>query len=646
MTTVQWQEPQRLVQTTGAAWEYQPSEASIAQLAAGLPEHFSRWKDSRKDKNHPLFLALSGPGTGKSRLLDELPSLARHAVCDNVELSLAISEGSAHVFSVSFENGTRPTGAEGHDASLLIGTRMMWQLARQPGQSWGDFWPKKQYRIGDALAELSRLTGTPREQQAVFLLVDGLQQLQHEPGSKDSVFAGALAEVSNVVNAGPEFVIGAIAATVHCPIDEYLHHSRQKRVYLQPPALDGNLVLSADNSLQRTLIDDMGGHGRALEMLAEVFAEETDLQYSLATVAGKLRSKLADVYGGWIGQATDKFKPLLGAVLAHRRFESRDALVTADWTVEDVIGFGLVRWRESGDKSLEVPHILLWLLASHCGDPLVGQLGDIHYASEEERLQGEVSVGLQTWQHWEEFVARFISLKSRVFAVDAGVRLDKFHFGAKLSPSAAATVIRAVPQDVITATKQYPSKSSSDVDLVEHEHGQSSVSAGGVIVINGHSAEAGDVFRPVDVELGSDQYLRVNEVSACRRRKSSLSQSQFGIEREKAASDQDIFLMFVTGDSSVDMAASEHKDGLVDKSCLHAYFGPFAGRALAILDAPPNINVAPRSVLESVRGVGESRAAAILQARGDQCFEDIDDARRRTNIPASILSRFSFLKDK
>jgi hypothetical protein len=186
--------------------------------------------------------------------------------------------------------------------------------------------------------------------------------------------------------------------------------------------------------------------------------------------------------------------------------------------------------------------------------------------------------------------------------------------------------------------------------LIEHEHGQSSVSAGGVIVINGHSAEAGDFFRPVDVELAadqSDQYLRVNEVSACRRRKkSNLSQSQFDIEREKAASDQDIFLMFVTGDSSVDMAASEHKDGLVDKSCLHAYFGPFAGRALAVLGAPPNINVAPRSVLETVRGVGESRAAAILQARGDQCFEDIDDARRRTNIPASILSRFSFLKDK
>jgi hypothetical protein len=76
--------------------------------------------------------------------------------------------------------------------------------------------------------------------------------------------------------------------------------------------------------------------------------------------------------------------------------------------VEGVIGFGLVRWRESGDKSLEVPHILLWLLASHCGDPLVGRLGDIAYASEEERLKGEVSVGQQTWQHWEEFVARFV----------------------------------------------------------------------------------------------------------------------------------------------------------------------------------------------------------------------------------------------
>jgi DNA uptake protein ComE-like DNA-binding protein len=67
--------------------------------------------------------------------------------------------------------------------------------------------------------------------------------------------------------------------------------------------------------------------------------------------------------------------------------------------------------------------------------------------------------------------------------------------------------------------------------------------------------------------------------------------------------------------------------------------------ALAVLDTP-NINVAPRSVLESVRGVGERRAATILQARGEQYFEDLDDAHRRTNIPMNILSSFSFLKDK
>jgi hypothetical protein len=67
--------------------------------------------------------------------------------------------------------------------------------------------------------------------------------------------------------------------------------------------------------------------------------------------------------------------------------------------------------------------------------------------------------------------------------------------------------------------------------------------------------------------------------SACqRRKKSNLSQSQFDIERQKAASDQDIFLVFVTGDSPVDMEASERKDGLVDRSSLRAYFGPFAGR--------------------------------------------------------------------
>ncbi|CAG8791885.1 17940_t:CDS:2, partial [Gigaspora rosea] len=51
----------------------------------------------------PLFTIMGGAGIGKSRLLTELPQIARSAV-DNDELKKRLN--NALVFNISFENGT------------------------------------------------------------------------------------------------------------------------------------------------------------------------------------------------------------------------------------------------------------------------------------------------------------------------------------------------------------------------------------------------------------------------------------------------------------------------------------------------------------------------------------------------------------
>ena len=94
-----WREPQPFVQTTGRVWEYQPPENALESLNKALPEHYRLWKQGVTDKSHPLFLVFSGPGTGKSRLLDNLPELTKESVKSLPELYEVLD--NAFTFKIS-----------------------------------------------------------------------------------------------------------------------------------------------------------------------------------------------------------------------------------------------------------------------------------------------------------------------------------------------------------------------------------------------------------------------------------------------------------------------------------------------------------------------------------------------------------------
>ena len=70
----------------------------------------------------------SGPGSGKSRLLSELPRLAAAVFSSDSELHSLLS--AAFVFHVGFENGTKYLQSFEKDGAIALGNRMMWQLVR------------------------------------------------------------------------------------------------------------------------------------------------------------------------------------------------------------------------------------------------------------------------------------------------------------------------------------------------------------------------------------------------------------------------------------------------------------------------------------------------------------------------------------
>ncbi|CAG8583669.1 13208_t:CDS:2 [Funneliformis caledonium] len=155
-------------------------------------------------------------------------------------------------------------------------------------------------------------------------------------------------------------------------------------------------------------------------------------------------------------------------------------------------------------------------------------------------------------------------------------------------------------------------------------------------IINGAFAPYGDAFLGLDVNL---KLGKPNEVHQYKRWKvNSLTAQDYQNERKKSASNKDFFILFITT-NCLNFKLPKNS-GIVDASNWDKYFGPYSGRAHAYANVGPlNINKASRRDLLSVYGIGETWADKIMAKRE---FKDIEDAKKKTNIPERVLKRFKF----
>ncbi|KAI9994921.1 hypothetical protein PInf_011764 [Phytophthora infestans] len=623
-----WKEPKPLVGTTGANWDFQNS-LDLGNLASAIGRHYQAWRDGKTDKrSHPLFVCLDGPGTGKSRLLDEFPNVLQQRIFrDETQGDPAMKQllQTAYNFKITFENGTTDNYGIS-DPRKMIGTRMLYQLQES---DWTMFNanPVNQVFPAEVLTKLSAITETDSNRMCVILCVDSLQKLQHEPGSKRSEFYTAFASLCDLVNASKCWLIVICAATISQPVDEFLAASPQWREMLQTtslkrPKINGRDVFDTfdygNGALTQLLVDDMGGHGRALEELFNVMLQNQGHAFEFIPVMHNVLAAIRQAYPAIVAQMQSMKQAFL-AVISRRRVDGNSRF--GSLTLDQVISCGLIRL---DGIHLQCPFVLYMLLETH----------HIPWNKHATYAPAERLEDLKPWQLWEHFNCKFRVLKSQAFAQEESVLWTDIHHGARFGDGCNRRVIERQLTYAL-ADKRMPTKTKG----FKEERCSCGNDQGKCFL-----------YQPADGSPSGDAFLCLedatkgffHEVHQCKCVEGNLSLDVFEQERLKAAGPDDLFILYCTSLVTADLCLLPNS-AFVDATCWEAYYGPFAARAFFIKSVPlPCINTSSEVQLEFVEGVGPAYRARIAKKRP---FTSLEDAFVKTKIPVKVLRRFKFNTD-
>ncbi|CAG8433446.1 1783_t:CDS:10 [Diversispora eburnea] len=269
--------PEPLLYTSGTNWEYQPDPSLKQILRRELKNHYENFILGRFDKlNIPLYLFLSGAGTGKSRNANEFHQTAITCLSAQEDEELLTRIKESWVFLVSYETGLALRSDESNPY-LSIVTRMLFQLLREKMMFHEII---RTFKPPDALNVVTLIAkhhNRDLKNVTVILVVDGMQQLMEnkDDGLKlNSKFYKTLTFVAD------------LAFT----IDKEIIWSRSLKM------------------ITNTLAEDCGGHGRALETLNDFLAGRNIEECNINTLMNDLRYNLTE---NLLGISNEGGDPLL-----------------------------------------------------------------------------------------------------------------------------------------------------------------------------------------------------------------------------------------------------------------------------------------------------------------------------------------------
>ncbi|QKX55190.1 uncharacterized protein TRUGW13939_02282 [Talaromyces rugulosus] len=337
--------PGRLVNSVGVSWDYQASDNLVKHLRKSVGEHYHWFSNGYIDKwTMPLYLFLSGAGTGKSRNSVELHNTILKCFDgtygDHRNQQLAQILKDPLVFHVTLENGQSPQTLEDNPMGL-IGYRMLHQLIggeRGLSELIAEWKPPDPEVILRAVERwnANQHGGEPR---AVFLVVDGLKVISTRYGK--SALTDVLLQLGGLACRENSFRIVCATSRISGPIYKIRGRFNRKTVVLpcsliKTPTIQGVEVF-------RTAISKFarhcGGHGRALECMSHVF-QTYPQDDSGPEITNKGLKYIMDAYRGVI--PSEGGEEIFMAATANRLLHKYKPIPGTEITPDELCERGLV----------------------------------------------------------------------------------------------------------------------------------------------------------------------------------------------------------------------------------------------------------------------------------------------------------------
>ena len=603
-------DPEPLLATLGATWDYCGSEELRQFMKPGLMTLCENKGKNADKKMHPIFLALAAPGQGKSRFLQEFHNIAEE---DVFQFLNATKYGKRFFqFSLTLENGQKYDDAFDSNPQTLLASRMIWQLVNGPKKqtirymgTWAtnvsglppnftfDQLRSRVYAESICVDDVTRALQEGEELEegewSLSLAVDGLHNL---PGSesmsnKETPFYKTLHKICEFVNRqeGP-LVVAAVSATVQASVEAALADSPQSRIFIQLPLVDvvqrgGEPVFNfSGNRLLELMEQDMGGHGRALEELEKEIKGYNEHCWNTEVLMSAVRVRLHDAYPGAIA-SSDVIEPVLKAALSGRWLTPNENIGG-----QNVEKMQLVRLQYNAARThrrLLLPYIWIHLAVTYC--PSLQHWALMDYTA--------IGKGPDPGGHdFEDFLVNFRALKSLAWNDGEKVGLSALHAGACLQPSNLKGV-QVINRHLEVVTAQgWTATSSNDFGRIKGQNGtvrqrwqKASKQRGAeielnssryfCIVLNAKGAPAADFVSLLQKVEGAP----LSECGQAKQGDAPPSKKIIEDERSKSCVGDDLLMLFCSKDKGFGKEDLPPMTGIVQPAQWPQYFGPYLGRA-------------------------------------------------------------------
>jgi hypothetical protein len=587
-----WKDGDKFCSSAGSDWDFQiPSNWTPAFIAGNeLKKHFAHWQKGDKDREHHFLWFISGgQGSGKSRCLDEFPSILRTAVSqipNSEDLSKRLDDMC--VFKVKFGNGQLCRGTIPHEGQ--VPARMAFQL-QESSMCWTDFSISeiaKSITFEDVIDHLLEIRGaSTMTDLTILILVDSLQ------GAQDAL-QKTVSLICNLTNSAIPFVMVACAANIQTPIRDCLKTSRQPFIYLTPaPILEPQQIKDMYNTMPREnrlmakiLIRDMGGHGRALENLAMSFSAEFQTVTKPSVLVSSVKERLKYAYQACFQIMNPaQISALLTALICGHKYHLHQQISGTGHTVDEIFARGLF-WFDETKMKLSVAYFWMLLTCDFVDIPELQALIRVDYDKMMEGFQQGKHASL-SFSAFEEFWCNFRAVRSRCYEDGARVKWRSFHSGARfigncdfdfvnrhLSFSTAKTDChgrfgtKSNSQDVTVLSDGANLASSS---LREESLDRVLINASGAF-----SADSAVFFKSADGVVCTEAH----HYKGWDATKMGVTESDVPIKCGKATDLTDCVVLICRG--KLELQGSDRLESsiaVIDADCFEEYFGPFAGPA-------------------------------------------------------------------